>query len=79
MLKEKLFTNQETRKEYDVLEPEFQQARKEIEARTRQEKLLNTYTEERECNYRDRHYLVRDNGSVLRLPKDPSKPRKKRQ
>ena len=73
---EKLLSNPEFQKEYDALEPEFQQARKEIEARIRQEELLATYTEERECDYKDRHYRVRDNGSVLRLPKDPSKPRK---
>ena len=73
---EKLLSNPEVRKEYDALEPEFQQARKEIEARIRQEGLLATYTEERECDYKDRHYRVRDNGSVLRLPKDPEKPRK---
>ena len=73
---EKLLSNPEFRKEYDALEPEFQQARKEIEARIRQEELLATYTEERECDYKDRHYRVRDNGSILRLPKDPSKPRK---
>ena len=41
-----------------------------------QEELLNIYSEERECDYRDRHYRVRDNGSVLRLPKNPEKPRK---
>ena len=73
---EKLLSNPEFRKEYNALEPEFQQSRKEIEARIRQEELLDTYTEERECDYKDRHYRVRDNGSVLRLPKDPSKPRK---
>lgn len=32
----------------------------------KQEKLLNTYSEERECNYKDRHYRIRDNGSVMR-------------
>ena len=73
---EKLLSNPEFRKEYDALEPEFQRAKKEIEARIRQEGLLATYTEERECDYRDRHYRVRDNGSVFRLPKDPAKPRK---
>lgn len=73
---EKKTENPEFRKEYDALEPEFQQAKKEIEARIRQEELLATYTEERECDYKGRHYRVRDNGSILRLPKDPSKPRK---
>ena len=41
----------------------------DLERLRKQEKLLDTYTEERECDYRDRHYRVRDNGSVLRLPK----------
>lgn len=105
-LKEELLSDPEVRKEYDALEPEFQQARRELKAfgmlaryakdkpdleaeknawqeavvekyqRKRQEELLNTYTEERECDYKDRHYKVRDNGSVLRLPKDPAKTRK---
>ena len=48
----------------------------DFEKLKKQEKLLNTYSEERECHYRDRHYRVRNNGSVLRLPKDPTKPRK---
>ena len=73
---EKQLSNPEVRKEYDALEPEFQQARKEIEARVKQQELLNTYSEERECDYKGRHYRVRDNGSVLRLPTDPAKPRK---
>ena len=105
--KEQQLSDPEVRKEYDALEPEFQQARKELKAfgilheyvkgrkpdpaaeknawaeaavekyrKKMQEELLDTYTEERECDYKDRHYRVRDNGSVLRLPKDPSKPRK---
>ena len=48
----------------------------DFEKLKKQEKLLNTYSEERECHYRDRHYRVRNNGSVLRLPKDPTKPQK---
>lgn len=48
----------------------------DLEKLKNQKELLNTYTEERECDYRDRHYCVRDNGSVLRIPKDPGKPRK---
>ena len=105
-LKEELLSDPEVRKEYDALEPEFQQARRELKAfgmlaryakdkpyleaeknawqeavvekyqRKRQEELLDTFTEERECGYKDRHYKVRDNGSVLRLPKNPAKTRK---
>lgn len=48
----------------------------DFESLKKQEKLLNTYFEERECNYKDRHYRVRDNGSAMRLPKDPTNPRK---
>ena len=47
----------------------------DLERLRKQEELLDTYTEERECDYKDRHYRVRDNGSVLRFPKDPSKSR----
>lgn len=43
----------------------------------KQEELLNTYSEERKRNYKDRHYCVRDIDSVMRLSKDPTKPRKK--
>lgn len=75
-LKEELLSDPEVRKEYDALEPEFHKVRKEIEAQMKQEELLDTYTEERECDYKGRHYRVRDNGSVLRLPTDPEKPRK---
>lgn len=32
--------------------------------------LLNNYSEEKECYYKDEHYRVRDNGSVFRLPKN---------
>ncbi|MDT3356566.1 MAG: HNH endonuclease [Bacteroidota bacterium] len=31
--------------------------------------LLNQYKEERSCVYRDRTYLVRDNGAIFRVPK----------
>lgn len=31
--------------------------------------LIDIYTEEKECIYKDEYYKVRDNGSVLRLPK----------
>lgn len=31
--------------------------------------LLTSYTETRECDYKGRHYSVRDNGSILRHPK----------
>ena len=48
----------------------------DLERLKKQEELLNIYSEERECDYRDHHYRIRDNGSVLRLPKDPTKPRK---
>ena len=75
-LKEELLSDPEVRKEYDALEPEFHKVRKEIEAQMKQEELLDTYTEERECDYKGRHYRVRDNGSVLRLPTDSEKPRK---
>lgn len=33
------------------------------------EELLNQYTEVRECEYKDRRYLARDNGAICRLPK----------
>ena len=105
-LKDKLLSNPEVRKEYDALEPEFQQAEKKLKAsgmlseyakgnpdleaeesawaeaavekylKKRQEELLGIYTEERECDYKGRHYRVRDNGAVLRYPTDPAKPRK---
>ena len=38
--------------------------------------IIDTFKEVRECDYKDEHYLVRDNGAVLRLPKNPNKPRK---
>ncbi len=34
------------------------------------EDLLNEYCEERECEYLDRRYLVRDNGAILRLARE---------
>ena len=48
----------------------------DLERLKKQKEFLDTYSEERECNYRERHYRVRDNGSVLRFPKDHAKPRK---
>lgn len=38
--------------------------------------LLETYNEEREIYYRGEHYSVRDNGSILRHPKNKNKVRK---
>lgn len=37
---------------------------------------IHTYTEVKECTYKDEHYSVRDNGSVFRHAKDTRKPRK---
>lgn len=31
---------------------------------------INDYNEEKSCEYKDRQYLVRDNGAILRLPKE---------
>lgn len=42
---------------------------------TPQEMLL-VFDRETQCEYKDRQYLVRDNGSVLRLPKEGSRPSK---
>jgi hypothetical protein len=36
---------------------------------------INDYGEEKTCLYEDETYLVRDNGSVMRLPKQNKKPR----
>ncbi len=38
--------------------------------------LLNTFDREARCEYKGRNYLVRDNGSILRLPKDGQHPSK---
>lgn len=38
--------------------------------------LINNYTEERTCIYKNEDYSVRDNGAVFRHAKDKSKPRK---
>ena len=38
--------------------------------------LISSYTEVRECDFKDRHYSVRDNGAVMRHPKDGSRPSK---
>ncbi len=37
---------------------------------------INDYEIEKECIYKDEHYLVRDNGAILRLPKNEKRPRK---
>jgi len=36
---------------------------------------VNDYKQEKECVYKGEHYSVRDNGSVLRHPKDTKRPR----
>ena len=36
---------------------------------------INKYTEEKECFYKGEKYCVRDNGAVLRYPKNSNKPR----
>ncbi len=36
---------------------------------------INDYEIEKECIYKDEHYLVRDNGAILRLPMDKHKAR----
>ncbi len=33
------------------------------------EELINQFTEVKECEFKGRHYLVRDNGAILRVPK----------
>ena len=38
--------------------------------------LISSYTEVRECDFKDRHYSVRDNGAVMRHPKNGSRPSK---
>jgi len=40
------------------------------------EELINHYNEVRECEYKDRRYLARDNGAICRLPKEGSHPSK---
>ena len=35
--------------------------------------MINEYTQEKTCTYKDESYLVRDNGSICRLPKDDKK------
>jgi len=39
------------------------------------ENLLDSYSEVRECDYKDEHYSVRDNGAVMRHPKPGKKAR----
>lgn len=38
--------------------------------------LLEVFDRETQCEYKDRQYLVRDNGAILRLPKEGCKPGK---
>ena len=40
------------------------------------EDLLNQYNEVRECEYKGRRYLARDNGAICRLPKEGGQPSK---
>ena len=40
------------------------------------EKIIEDFTEVKECVYKDEKYTVRDNGAVFRHPKNPSKPRR---
>ncbi len=37
---------------------------------------IDIFQEVRECDYKDEHYFVRDNGAVCRVPKNSTKPRK---
>ena len=37
--------------------------------------MIEQYESQSECDYKDEHYLVRDNGSVLRKPKEGKRPR----
>ena len=37
--------------------------------------IIDTFSEIRECVYKDERYSVRDNGAVFRHPKNPSRPR----
>ena len=37
---------------------------------------ISSYTEVRECDFKDRHYSVRDDGSVMRHPKEGRRPSK---
>ncbi len=39
------------------------------------ERIIEDFTEVKECIYKDEKYSVRDNGAVFRHPKKPSKPR----
>ena len=41
--------------------------------------IINEYTEVKDILYRDERYSVRDNGAVLRHPKDSSKELPKKQ
>ena len=38
--------------------------------------LLEVFDREMQCEYKDRQYLVRDNGAICRLPKEGCRPSK---
>lgn len=38
---------------------------------------INDYTEQKDCEYKEEHYSVRDNGAIMRHPQEGKKPRKK--
>ena len=38
---------------------------------------INDFTIQKDCNYKDDSYSVRDNGAIMRHPKEGKKPRKK--
>lgn len=37
---------------------------------------IDEYTQEKQCEYKDEQYIVRDNGAIMRLPKKTGEPRK---
>lgn len=43
---------------------------------TSPKELLSKYSEIRECDFKERHYSVRDNGAIYRHPKKDCKPSK---
>ena len=38
---------------------------------------INNYTEQKDCEYKEEHYSVRDNGAIMRHPQKGKNPRKK--
>ena len=38
---------------------------------------INDYAEQKDCEYKEEHYSVRDNGAIMRHPQEGKKPRKK--